>query len=145
MKLVLLLLTKTKNIITAEIKYNNHHMKKNLLVKVLQLLKLKMKLIINIKLTKAYNQQRWTVVKYFYCNQVNVKSICSLSVFFFRKLYFTTFQSIMSYFYCTIFHKLLLLLVVFLPLILKNIKNVVLSCTQVNLWITFTWVKERKY
>ncbi len=27
---------------------------------------------------------------------------------------------------------------------LKNIKNVVLSCTQVNLWITFTWVNVRK-
>ncbi len=55
-------------------------------------------------------------MKYFYCTQVNLKSICTLSEYFSSEnFYFTTFQSIKVFFIISFF----------LPLILKNTKNVV--------------------
>lgn len=55
-----------------------------------------------LDLKEAHNwiqyMQRRTVVKYFYPAQVHYKCLYIIRVFFFGKLYFTTFQSIISYF-----------------------------------------------
>ncbi len=59
-------------------------------------------------------------MKYFYCT-VKVLFKCQyFRVFFFRKLYFTTFQSLIVYFYCTTLH-------IKYPLILNYIRNLLLS------------------
>ncbi len=74
----------------------------------------------------VFMPERWTVVKYFYSVQVSVHYQC----FPLENFYFTTFQSIILYFYCTTFH-------IKYNLILNYIRNLVL--------FTFTNLSNSKF
>ncbi len=73
----------------------------------------------------SYNK-RQTVVKYFLLYSSKLKYLYFIRVFSLENVYFTTFQSIMSYLLCTTFNLYIYIyiyLYIYLPLILKNIKH----------------------
>ncbi len=77
-------------------------------------------------------------MKYFY-STVKVLFKCQyFRVFFFRKLYFTTFQSLIVYFYCTTLH-------IKYHFILNYIRNLLLSYFYSSKNYIFFYLSPRNY